>query len=171
MISADVEKLRAMNREAASRFVQSLLSDCEKAAGSPNFDRLNSQGIILVRAGHEQVDAVALNWLHQDLSARRLDIASALLNGLWHVAYRHSPLEVANVESLIAARRRIEPQGDAAYSSLQALSQALHAKASVALRNVVSLALQEILQEKHEPPVLDKLIHSLAEDALRRGST
>ncbi len=141
--------------------VVQLLERAEAAAGPPDFDRLMSAGVSLARSGRHEADQSVLAWLAAQPSARRLDIASAVLNGLWHAAFRKAPVPQKNVEALIRAQSGIEPDAAADYSFVQALCQVLRSDPAPPLKERIAGALEATMRRDY-PPAVKRRMESLA---------
>ena len=147
--------------------VLKLLDESEAARGPVNFDRLMSAGVSLVRSGRQDADLPVLEWLGAQPSSRRLDIAAAALNGLWHPSFRTAPVPDQNVEMLIRARDAAAPEGNADYSFVQALCQVLRSQAGPALKDRVSAQLEAVLEQRQEPALkrrMESVIHGARGD-------
>jgi hypothetical protein len=110
---------------AAVRHALEQVMNAHERAPEWDPDKLLSLGV-QTPAEHEDADVAVLDWLVASPGNKRVDIASALLLGMWTVRCRRkSPFPAANVERLIAARRGLALDDDAEYSYVLALGEAV----------------------------------------------
>jgi hypothetical protein len=117
------ESIGGPDRAAVRRVLEQIMNAHERAGA--NYDELLSLGVRTGGSQHEDADVAVLDWLHASPGNTRVDIASALLTGMWMRRRWKNPFPAANVERLMAARRGLALDGDAEYSYVLALSEAV----------------------------------------------
>jgi hypothetical protein len=116
------ESLGGSDSAAVRRTLEQIMNAHERAGA--NIDELLFLGVLTGGSEHEDADVAVLDWLLASPGNERVDIASALLTGMW-MRRRKSPFPAANVERLMAARRGLALCDDAEYSYVLALSEAV----------------------------------------------
>lgn len=165
----DLERLRLVPGHEIGAYLVVAFEEEERADELVNFDRLMSNGILLAKTRHEEVDRRALDWLLSNPTDKRLDMIAAFLNGIWNRPYRAHPVPPENVRLLIRARDKLSAASeDAEYSYIQALCQVMRADAEPALKNELRPILRA-LQERAFTPPLDQLAKSVIEQALAKS--
>lgn len=156
LLKATPAELHLLTSAEIEQLLMALLEQYDQSS-YVDFDRLMSVGLRLARSGHDAADAAAVAWLALQPSARRLDIAAALLCGLWHRGYRSQPVSGAVVNQLIAARPGVvgAVSDDAEYSYIQALCQVLESAADSATKAQVRQEVQRLAQRAFVPALRD----------------
>jgi len=116
------ESVGRSDRAAVRRTLEQIMNAHETAEA--DYDELLFLGVLTCASEHEDADVAVLDWLLASPGNKRVDIATALLCGMWKRRRRKSPFPAANVERLMAARRGLA-LGDAEYSYVLALSEAV----------------------------------------------
>ena len=161
------DKIRALEHSSVGELLLLLMGEYEDSLEPVNFDRLMGIGIVLARAGTEDVDVTALHWLLQQPSSRRVDIVSALLNGFWKANLRRIPVPPERVEMLLQGGENTELSNDAEFSFIQVLCQIMQPDASLPIRARIRDKFREVLQR----PIADweTVMRSVISDALHRA--
>jgi hypothetical protein len=90
----------------------------------PNFDQLMYAGICL--SVRDRVDATLIGWLEASLTALRVDIACAILNGYWLSDGKgNRRVDAPTLARLVAAKARAARSANADYSFALVLDQVL----------------------------------------------
>jgi hypothetical protein len=167
-LSSDWEKLFALDGPTLDRRLVGIFESCEADPRPIEFDRLMGVGIKFARAGQEDKDKVALEWLANAQSPKRIDIVSAFLGGDWQPSVRLRPLRPETVERFISLRRGIEIDDEAAYSSLALLAETGVSTASPEIRRLVELAMKSEDPGTYRSPEMAEQARKLVSTALGR---
>jgi hypothetical protein len=102
----------------------------EAAAEHPALDedRLLSLAVKLARSRRDEVAATLTEWLAEDASPARMDVAAVLLRGVWKPREGAAPVDPRHVEALIDAHEALPVEDEAAEASfVLALATAVQA--------------------------------------------
>lgn len=132
-----------------------------------DFDRLMSTGILLSKARKHYADLVALTWLLEHPSSKRLDFVSAFLNGLWLPPHRDIPVSPDRVRMLIKAHEASDVTADSEYSFIQALSQVMQHDMTSELRSEIKRVFEVVSGRDYGQP-LNSLMSSVINRAIQR---
>jgi hypothetical protein len=141
----DAPRLAGVSAADLAGFLDDFL-DQQEARRPLDFDRLMSLGVLLARAGHEDMDTHVLQRLLAGPSAKRLDATAAFLSGLWRRAGRSRPVAEPAVDLLLRAHQGLRADDDTEYSVVQALAQVMRSDAPAALKARIAPVLQAAAQ-------------------------
>jgi len=162
-------KLAALPLPQISDLLVSVMVAIESEKQPPDFDQLNGIGVALARSGHEDADRPVLRWLSEAPSARRLDIVSALLNGLWNSAFRKTPVTLETFDLFGQALQGSHLTDEAAYSAVLALSQLMTPSTSAEVKDNAASMLRAFGKHVYSDPTARRLAQEAIHRALERG--
>jgi len=167
-LSTDWERLLGLEDGKLDEYLVALFEKCETSPGPFKFDRLMGIGIRLARAGRRGTDRTALKWVEKQPTARRLDIAAALLSGLWGDESHSHPVTAECVRAFIRLRGTIVLDDESAYSSLMALSKIADSAAEPDAKEEVAQVMRLAGGEHYENGVIERQAQELIKTSLRR---
>jgi hypothetical protein len=163
--NGDRDAIKNASSEEIAAAVVSLCDRCE-ALRAIDFDRLMSIGIWLASGGHESADEIVIRWLANKTTAHRLDIAAALLTGLWLRSTRKSAVPATLVDKLAdlkASVPTLTSSPEAEYGYAGAMSQILRdERATGAEIETAARAIEAVMATGTGDPILDNQLASHA---------
>lgn len=140
------------------------------ASGSPDFDEMMMIGLLLQENPRGCAETI-LDWLAGEVTPLRLDVASALLFGLWHPNPRVAPPTREVVARLASLRPPQRTEPDSEYSYALAMSRVADARSSST--ETADLARREIslaAERGTGDPVLDQSLFDLRSRLLPKST-
>ena len=164
----DEDRLVALTDAQVGDFLLGVIEAYDDEYESADFDRLVSMGVVFAKTGHENADQPVLRWLVENPSARRLDIVSTLLLGLWNRSLRQGPVAAPKLDLLRQARQDLVLDEYVEYNYLLALSRAADSDAPQHVKDLVAQVLVRALKRKFQNPHVQSVLQSTLQHILKR---
>jgi hypothetical protein len=144
-----------------NKYLLDILRYSEVSSAKIEFDEMAELGNALCANGCILKDAIAISWLSQNPTSRRLEIASAFLSGYWEANGHDEAISQEGVEVFMRLRGRIEAEDDSAYSSVFALTKLLSRDIPPGLKQRVIAALRLASQDRYQYQSTEEIAQAL----------
>lgn len=120
-------------------------------------ERLISVGLTLAKAGHASADEPVIQWLAENPSPRRLNIASLILLGLWKEPSSEY-IAPHRIEKFMHAREGLALQEEEEFDYVMTLCQSMEFGMPSSLKKRIEVVLRETLQRRFTDETLNNAI-------------
>jgi hypothetical protein len=159
--SSEWNALFALDDRDMNKFLLDIFRYAELSSGRVQFDEMMEFGNALCAVGKQYSDAMAISWLSQNPTARRLEITSAFLAGFWEANGHDEAISLEGVEAFMRLRHRIISSDESAYNSVFALSKLLSRAIPASLKERIIATLQSAAQDRYEQKTTEEIATAL----------
>ena len=169
-LPSEWERLFALDESDLNEQLVALLAAAEQSAPPIDFDRLIGAGRRFAGAGRVHTDAIAVSWLTARPSARRLDVVSGFLTGLWSTTGAELSVQHDVLAAFLEVRRACTLGDEVAYSSLLPVSDVAKRSSAAPVQSLARAALEAARAEPYRGPAMAEQARKLIDAALDRHS-